>query len=331
MDTKVSWQELANSAKVFGHEYVSNGVGSDASCLLRGDMTVHELEPGLLLYRTHVMDHCDIRTSHVLNPSLKVLLLLDGCTQLRYGRDWSVLDASHGPRGLLVNLTQEDVFMRQWKTGQTERKLVLSVEPRWMEHKGILQSLPCLQQHLARSRWQPSRKSLALAEQLHHEAAQKEPPHSLQRLQWLAKAQTILEEALEIVMHRTSPQNQTEAHSIRTRQTKGLSVQAYRNLVALREWLATSASDGLSIQAISKHAGMSVSYLQRYFGEVAYGQSVVQFLRSQRLHRACLALEREGVSVARAAEIAGYASVTHFAKAFRQAYGCAPSQWRSGA
>lgn len=330
---KVSWEQLAASVQVFGHEYVRNFAERN-DCLLLGDMKVYELEPGLLLYRTQVVDQCDIRTSNVLVPSLKLLVLLDGCMQVRYGKQWLLLDASQGPRGLLVNLVQQDVFMRQWQAGRPERKLLISCAPPWLAHKGLLDTVPWLQQHLALSRWQPSRKAIALAEQLHHEAEQHADADALQRLSWQAKAQALLVEALGSV--RSGPQSgplcgpQAEA-PLAEGVPAGLSVQAYRNLVALREWMASPASDGLDLQAVAQHAGMSVSYLRRHFGEVAHGQSVAQFLRGQRLHRASQALEREGVSVGRAAEIAGYDSVTHFAKAFRAAYGCAPSQWRSGA
>lgn len=324
----VSWTQMANSVAVFGSEYVSNQDAS-AECLLRGDMQVRVLEEGLLVYRTQVEDQCDIRTSNVLNPSLKLLLLLDGCMDVRYGKQWWHLDATQGARGLVVNLAQSDVFMRQWQHGRKERKLLISCTPQWLQRKGLLERLPFLQQHLAALRWQPSRKAIALAEQLHHGAAHMVDADALQLLLWQAKAQALLCEALHGVEQKMA---QTEsASSAAEIAPRGLSVQAYKTLVALREWMATPASDGMDLAAIAQHAGMSVSYLRRHFAAVAHGQSVAAFLRTQRLQRACQALEQEGICVVRAAEIAGYASVTHFAKAFRQAYGCAPSQWRSGA
>lgn len=327
---RVSWAQLADSVQVFGHEYVRNFAERD-DCLLLGEMKVQSLEPGLLLYRTQVVDQCDIRTSNVLTPSLKLLILLDGCIQVRYGKQWLQLDASHGPRGLLVNLVQEDVFMRQWQAGRPERKLLISCTPQWLAHKGVLQSVPWLQLHLAQTRWQPSRKAIALAEQLHHEAEQYSDADALRRLSWQAKAQALVVEALETVRHQSISVAQGGTETVAAALPSGLSVQAYRNLVALREWMVSPVSDGMGLDDVAKHAGMSVSYLRRHFAEVAQGQSVAEFLRTQRLQRACWALEREGVSVARAADIAGYRSVTHFAKAFRQAYGCAPSQWRTGA
>lgn len=327
---QVSWSQLSESVAVFGHEYVRNTAQRDA-CLLVGEMRIHALEPGLLLYRTQVQDQCDIRTSNALTPSLKLVVLLDGCMQVRYGKQWWLLDATHGPRGLVVNLTQEDVFMRQWQQGRQERKLLISCSPDWLQHKGLPSCMPWLQQHLAAARWQPSRKSIALAEQLHHEAEQYAQVDGLRRLSWQAKAQALLVEALDSARSKAMVQGCENLSSQALNPSPRLSVQAYRNLVALREWMATPACDGMGLDDIARHAGMSATYLRRHFADVAHGQSVAQFLRVQRLRRASQALEREGVSVLRAAEIAGYRSVTHFAKAFREAYGCAPSQWRTGA
>ena len=316
---QVSWAQLEATVDVFGSEYVRNHAAA-SDCLLEGDMQVLELEPGLLLYRTQVVDQCDIRTSNVLHPSLKLLVLLSGRMQVRYGTQWIELDASQQPRGLLVNLTRADIFMRQWQRGRDERKLLISCSPDWLRSKGLSQSLGFLQQHLALRRWQPSRKAIVLAQQLHH----CDNPSALQCLLWQAKAQTMLVEAL-------GSWAMAQPDGVEAESASGLSVQAYRTLVALRDWLATPQSDGLGLAQIAQHAGLSASYLRRHFASVAHGQSVVEFVRSQRLRRAGVALEREGISVARAADIAGYASVTHFAKAFRQAFGCAPSQWRSGA
>lgn len=308
---------------MFGREYVrSDAAASDD--LLEGYMQVLALEPGLLLYRTQVVDQCDIRTSNVLDPSLKLLVLLSGCMQVRYGTQWVMLDATQQPRGLLVNLTRADVFMRQWQRGRQERKLLISCSPDWLQTKGLSHSVPFLQQHAALRRWQPSRKAIALAQQLHQPVPASAQMPMLQCLLWQAKAQALLVEALGNTQLETVQAADGVPHS-------SLSAQEYCTLVALREWLVTPACDGMGLAEIAQHAGLSMSYLRRHFAVVAQGQSVVKFLRSQRLRRSGLALEREGVSVARAAEIAGFASVTHFAKAFRQAFGCAPSQWRSGA
>ena len=170
---------------------------------------------------------------------------------------------------------------------------------------------------------------MATAAQLHHEAGQGAATQPLQVMGWQAKALALLYEALSQLpaeaVETFSPTAQKV--SVHDRQTD-LPLSAYRRLASLRDWMASGASQGLTAADIARHAGMSVSYLHRHFPHVAQGQTVAAFLRQARLQRARQALEQDGASVAQAAERAGYASVTHFAKAFRIAYGCAPSQWR---
>lgn len=322
---EVSLQQLTDSVHVFGHDYVSNRQPQQPG-LLYGQMQVWELEDGLLLYRTQVVDRCDIRTSNALRPSLKLLLLLDGCIDVSYGRQWQHLDASQQPCALLVNLAREDGFMRQWKTGRPERKLLISCSPQWLQAKGLLQAVPQLNDHLAQRRWQPSRKAIALAEQLHYEAHPGAVCNSLHKLAWQARVLELLHEGLaQLAIDQRPGVAPALADS-----SAAVSLSGHQRLCGLREWLASSAGDGLGMAEIAQSAGMSVSYLQRHFPQVANGLSVAGFLRIQRLQRARRALEEQGVSVAAAAEVAGYASATHFAKAFRQVYGCAPSQWGAG-
>ncbi|WP_246767099.1 helix-turn-helix domain-containing protein, partial [Bordetella pertussis] len=52
-------------------------------------------------------------------------------------------------------------------------------------------------------------------------------------------------------------------------------------------------------------------------------------LRGARLTRARLGLERDGLSVAQAACLAGYTSAANFATAFRRAFGVTPGQLRA--
>lgn len=54
-------------------------------------------------------------------------------------------------------------------------------------------------------------------------------------------------------------------------------------------------------------------------------QSLGRFVRQQRLQRARTALEQGRLSVAQAAQLAGYRSSTHFSAAFRQCFGLKPS------
>jgi AraC-like DNA-binding protein len=99
-------------------------------------------------------------------------------------------------------------------------------------------------------------------------------------------------------------------------------------MMALRELLDNGGADALSLAEIAARACVSVNTLQRHF-RAMWGTTVAQYLRDGRLARARLALERDGVSVMQAAELAGYNSAANFATAFRRRFGVSPGQVRA--
>ena len=83
----------------------------------------------------------------------------------------------------------------------------------------------------------------------------------------------------------------------------------------------------LALQEIAREVGMNPNALQSHFRR-SYGTTVIAFMRESRLQRARLALERDGVSIKRAAALAGYTSAANFATAFGRQFGITPTQAR---
>jgi AraC-like DNA-binding protein len=71
---------------------------------------------------------------------------------------------------------------------------------------------------------------------------------------------------------------------------------------------------------------MSASVLKTSFHEV-FGVTVFAYLRNLRLERAREMLLDQGVSVKEVSWAVGYASLSHFARAFRQRFGVSPHAW----
>lgn len=63
---------------------------------------------------------------------------------------------------------------------------------------------------------------------------------------------------------------------------------------------------------------------------MAFGTTVFDYLRRNRLLRARDALERDRCSIIAAAELAGYTSPANFATAYRRQFGMTPRQSRMG-
>ncbi|CPQ13077.1 transcriptional regulator [Bordetella pertussis] len=108
----------------------------------------------------------------------------------------------------------------------------------------------------------------------------------------------------------------------------GLARRDFLRMARIRELLESGEADAWSLEELARHACLSVNTLQRHF-RAAWGMTVFECLRGARLTRARLGLERDGLSVAQAACLAGYTSAANFATAFRRAFGVTPGQLRA--
>lgn len=95
----------------------------------------------------------------------------------------------------------------------------------------------------------------------------------------------------------------------------------------VRDYVLANLDKTLTIETIAAEIGASVSSVQRHFKE-HFRMTVFEFIRSERLAQACAALERDGVTIAQAAYVAGYADPSNFTVAFKRAYGVSPKHKR---
>jgi AraC-like DNA-binding protein len=76
---------------------------------------------------------------------------------------------------------------------------------------------------------------------------------------------------------------------------------------------------------LARQVGMCQSRLCRCFKEV-YGMTPFDYLRNKRIEKAEQLLRRGELNVTQVALSVGYASISHFTKAFKQQTGMLPSQ-----
>ena len=82
-----------------------------------------------------------------------------------------------------------------------------------------------------------------------------------------------------------------------------------------------------SVADLASTAGMSRSAFAREFSRI-FQLSPMEFVAKTRLHRAAEMLRATGVPIKVVAASAGFSSRSHFSRAFRDAYGVDPSQFR---
>jgi AraC-like DNA-binding protein len=81
-----------------------------------------------------------------------------------------------------------------------------------------------------------------------------------------------------------------------------------------------------SLRELSREVALSTTLLKRGFREL-FGVTVFEHLRNLRLERARELLRDQGASVKEAAWSVGYASLSHFARAFGARFGANPRAW----
>ncbi len=82
----------------------------------------------------------------------------------------------------------------------------------------------------------------------------------------------------------------------------------------------------LSVEDLSRHVGMSRGSLYHKILELT-GQSPVEYIRSVKLDKAAVLLEKSDLNVAQIAYMAGFATPNYFAKSFKAKFNMQPSEY----
>ncbi|MCW8176482.1 helix-turn-helix transcriptional regulator [Verminephrobacter aporrectodeae] len=302
---------------------------------------VRVLQPGLRVHADDAIDALDATVQGHCAPGLHLVFLLEGGLDIAYGErrvlmrtaaDDGCVQAAHGgarraggqPRCVMVNATEPESFSRRVRHGGYARRLSLCMSHDWLHQlqaasgtrmPAALEAL--LSGHLALRDWQPSARAVALAEQVLH------PPACAPMMELLYQDSRLL----DLLAEALAP---LQAGEPAARPGPAPNAALARRLRDLREFLGSAAADTLSLDDITRHAGMNANTLQRHFRR-AYGTTVFDFMRESRLQRARTALERDGISIKQAAALAGYGSAANFATAFGRRFDMAPKEARRAA
>lgn len=297
---------------------------NDNDVVLHGDYRRECLRPGLVLHATDMCQLYDLTSHAVQNPGITFSLFMCGGATASVG-DRNFVMGSMGDRepaaleAVAISRTRSESFTRSSPRGKRIRKVIVNISPEWLEDGGLggIQDHAAIssfsQDHLASVRWLPSQRLVSLAEQILR------PPPLLPLLRNLYNESRAIEfvgEAFQAI----SQSMQDSAAQLRP--------SDYRRIETVCEFLEENLNVPLTLRVIASQAGLSVSTLQRLFRAV-HGTTVFEYIRDRKLQCARQALEADGVSVAQAAFIAGYASAANFATAFKRQFGITPKSARS--
>jgi AraC family transcriptional regulator, activator of mtrCDE len=105
---------------------------------------------------------------------------------------------------------------------------------------------------------------------------------------------------------------------------------ANRNLAQVINTIHNGHSERLSIPGLARSVGMTSVGLTREFEDV-FGENLLDYIQGVRLHRATNLLTQTNLPIKCIAASVGYASRSHFSRAFRKHRGQDPTSFRKGA
>ncbi|MCG8707456.1 helix-turn-helix transcriptional regulator [Brenneria sp. 4F2] len=287
----------------------------DDTPVLFGAFSVVRLNPHLILHTADVMNLHDMKTQNVQDAAIKLAVVVNGKAHITFGQQQLHLDKAHPAS--LITLTEPTLFTRVGKRDEYERTITLTFSREWL-YGNLLDSVEdwraiydFTQAHLATHLWMPSRQAMAIAMQILNADPCNTP---LRRLYLETQCMNLIIEAFTSL-----------TACLMQEKNSGATLRGYHRIQQVRDMLESGAADQLSMSEIARNVNMSESTLQRHFRQ-AFNMTVFEYLRNCRLHRAMLALQKDGIGIPQAATIAGYNSPANFATALRRAFGITPGQ-----
>lgn len=303
-----------------GHGYAiaAPSIGANDTAI-QGQVDNYHFPSGLRVHATDTLEVHDLQTYVDVMPEVSLVIFLEGTASKEIDGTRFKLGSDTGPAGHIWSINKPAHCRRLSKKGTHIRKVLVSFPHEWLQKhlpddgRSEAKILRFLKSEPARLDWVPSKRALALCEQILKPHA---GPKLLQHLAIESKAIEIVAEALSALSD-LEPDEQTQEPT-------------HRNITrarTVRTFLSAHIEDDLSLSEIARAVGMSVESMQRAF-KAAYGTTVVDFIRDARLHLAREAIEKDGISVSEAAYRAGYTSPANFSTAFKRVFGLTPSQAR---
>lgn len=143
-------------------------------------------------------------------------------------------------------------------------------------------------------------------------------------LDWAERSdRTALDSACHVLIHHT-----LKRHSKRAEQriVQGGLAPSIRRRMA--EYIEAHLDEGLTLDQLASEAGSSTFHFAKMF-RISFGMPPHRYIAARRVDRARRILRDGSMNLAQAALACGYASQSHFTKAFKAATGSTPGGWRN--
>jgi AraC-like DNA-binding protein len=254
----------------------------------------------------------------VMEPGLSVYLCFGESADLDItvgGRSLPIgrhRGAEANPFGFALWRREPVPYRRRAPPGAWTTAIMVLLSPAWLDQtlgRPNAALPPGVREHLAISRWFPSRRLILLAASLFDPVASR---GSVSRLRDEIVSLDLVSEALATIRPSTARDE--------GRRTDMLLLNKACDLIE------TELAGELLVEAIASEVGVGIATLRRLFRKV-YGCTISEYIQARRLDAARTILE-EGGTVSSAAAFAGYTSPANFSTAFRRRFGITPRRAR---
>ncbi len=276
---------------------------------ISGETTIHYFRDGLLTKYADILISKNIRTDEaIFLPGIRLIVTLLGKTELRFSDKMFCLTAEKYPAAGLLSISKE-ISGSKYFSGKKQQELVIFLEEDWLKSSGFNQCMDyAFLQKIQKSNLEfiplfANKKILTLVNSLIR-SEQHSP--TLSHMQKESDCLALVVELLSQLR---------EFNQVLSPEQK----RAYQ----LTQLLLSGEADDWTLAEIAKYMHTNVTSLQTDFKQV-HNISIMKYLRQIKLERAYKAL-LQGVSVNKAAEIAGYTNPDNFSTAFRRYFSIAPS------
>jgi AraC-like DNA-binding protein len=304
--------------KYFASTLKNKKITSRGSVILRGRVSNDDCQRGLSVHTTDVLEVRNYSAQATVSPALTLNLILLGRIEGALDNQKFVLDASDGPKGYVWSLNRPTAWSRKIFKNQRVRKVTISVSHEWLRERlkeESKQNKRCFEDFLTGpidiQQWAPSSKTISLAEQIIN--PQSQPDYLLN----IYRESRALEILAEVLTHMAKAKEKTNEQKAPKKEIVDAS--------QIRDYLDENIEQQLSMEIVAANLAMSPNTLQRKF-KSAFNTTVIDYLRTQRLVQARDAIERDGMTIAQAAHMAGYSNRANFSTAFKREFGFPPSR-----
>jgi len=270
-----------------------------------------ELQAGLTIHTSDSVALERMDRIGTFDPSVSLYCYLEGGTEAYLNDRPLDLSRRRGapPHMVLTSINEPVSLLRRIKPGTYARKLNLKMSREWLARNGIDLKSGDTFQHLRRHEWNVTNEMKETIESLVRTAGR---PSALNKLKMEVSALNLVCSAFAHLDDTTETPEQLKAADM-------------RKIDRMEQFIRQTPGPMPTLQAIANAGGVSLSTMRRLF-RCAHDKTVFEYVRAVRLDQARWALEKNGVSVADAAEIAGYRSPEGFATAFKKHLGVLPSE-----